>query len=94
MVSRTENKKITEVVLVHYNIANNSESCINYKKKIGQLLDNSPKQNHIFKDNWFRFSFTEVWFTGQNSKQLEIEDKTSITLMHNILKNDLLINGT
>ena len=27
------------------------------------------------------FSFTEVWFTDQNSKQLEIEDNVSMKIM-------------
>ena len=29
------------------------------------------------------FSYIEVWFTDQNSKPLEIEDKISITLVIN-----------
>ena len=28
-----------------------------------------------------KFSYIEVWFTDQNSKPLEIEDKISITLV-------------
>ena len=81
MVSWTENKKITEVVLVHHSIVNNSESCIIYsKKEIGQLLDTSPKQNHIFQENWFRFSFSVAWFPGQNSKPLEIEEKNKYNI--------------
>ena len=27
------------------------------------------------------FSFTEVWFTDQNSKQLEIENNVNMTLL-------------
>ena len=27
------------------------------------------------------FSYTEVWFTGQNTKLLEIEDEINITLV-------------
>ena len=29
------------------------------------------------------FSYIEVWFTDQNSKPLEMEDKTNITLVIN-----------
>ena len=29
------------------------------------------------------FSYIEVWFTDQNSKSLEIEDKINITLIFN-----------
>ena len=29
------------------------------------------------------FSYVEVWFTGQNSNPLEIEDKINITLVIN-----------
>ena len=29
------------------------------------------------------FSYIEVWFTDQNSKPLETEDKTNITLVIN-----------
>ena len=31
----------------------------------------------------FKFSYIEVWFTDQNFKQLEIEDKININLLIN-----------
>ena len=52
-----------------------------HHKSFGQLLDISPK-NFIFLITFnSEFSYIEVWFTDQNSKPLEIEDRTSITLV-------------
>ena len=52
-------------------------------KSFGQLLNNSPK-NFIFLETFnSEFSYVEVWFTDQNCKPLEIEDKTKITLVIN-----------
>ena len=46
-----------------------------------QLLDFWPK-NIIFLLTFdSEFSYIEVWFTDQNSKLLEIEDKMNITLV-------------
>ena len=46
-----------------------------YHKSIGQVLDISPK-NFIFSKIFNSgFLYIEVWFTDQNSKPLEIEDK-------------------
>ena len=71
--------EIPEVVLVHFNIVNNDyehDLRVLYtfvtNKSLGQLLDISLK---IKKKLEFR-----VWFTDQNSKPLEIEDKITITL--------------
>ena len=84
------NLEITEVVLVPSNIANN-----NYEqnsrvlhtffpdKSLGQLLDISSKKFIFLKTFNSEFSYIEVWFTGQNSKLLEIEDKINITLVTN-----------
>ena len=80
--------EITEVVLIPCNIVNNSyqqDSRVLYSfvpnKLFGQLLDISPK-NFIFLKNFdSEFSCIEVWFTDQNSKPLEIEDKINITLV-------------
>ena len=84
------NLEITEVVLVPSNIANN-----NYEqnsrvlhtffpdKSFGQLLDISSKKFIFLKTFNSEFSYIEVWFTGQNSKLLEIEDKINITLVTN-----------
>ena len=83
--------EITEVVLVHCNIANNNyqqDSSVLYtfipKKSFGQLLDISPK-NFIFLKISFisEFSCIETWFTDHNSKPIEIEDKININLVIN-----------
>ena len=37
----------------------------------------------FFKTFNSKFSYIEVWFTDQNSKPLEIEDKIKITLVIN-----------
>ena len=82
--------EITEVVLVHCNIVNN-----NYhqgsrvlhafipNKSFGQLLYISPKDFIFLKTFNSEFLYTEVWFTDQNYKLLEIEDKINITLVIN-----------
>ena len=62
--------EITEVVLVHFNIANNDyqqDSIILYtfvpNKSFGILLNISPKNFIFFKDFNSEFSNIEVWFT-------------------------------
>ena len=80
--------EITEVVLIHYNIVNNDyqqDSRVLYAfvphKSFGQLLDIST-QNFIFLKNFdSEFSYSEVWFTDQNSKRLDVEDKINIGLI-------------
>ena len=91
----TENKngenvphlEITEVVLVHCNIVNNDyqqDSRVLYtfvpNKPFGTLLDISPT-NHIFLKIFnSEYNEIEVWFTDQNSKPLEIEDRINLTM--------------
>ena len=82
--------EITEVVLLHCNIVNNDyqqDSRVLYKfvpnKSVGQLLDISPKNFIFLKTFDSEFPYIEVWFTDQNSKPLETEDKTNITLAIN-----------
>ena len=82
--------EITEVVLMHCNIVNNEyqqDSRVLYtfapNKSFGQLLDISPKKFIFLKNFNSEFSYIEVWFTDQNSKPLEIEDKLNITLVIN-----------
>ena len=82
--------EITEVVLVYCNIVRN-----NYRhdwrafyifvpnKSFGELLDTSPKNFIFLKTFNSEFSCIEVWFTDQNFKLLEIEDKINITLVIN-----------
>ena len=87
-ISKDENgenvllSEITEVVLVHCNIAKNNyyqNSIVLYtfvpNKSFGQLLDILPKKIIFSKTFDSKFSYIEVWFTDQNSKQLEKEDK-------------------
>ena len=82
--------EITEIVLIHCNIVNNDyqqDSRVLYtfvpNKSFGQLLDISPKNFIFLKTFNSEFSYIEVWFTDQNSKPLEIEDKINITLVIN-----------
>ena len=95
-ITMNENSKnvphleITEVVLVYCNIVRN-----NYRhdwrafyifvpnKSFGELLDTSPKNFIFLKTFNSEFSRIEVWFTDQNFKLLEIEDKINITLVIN-----------
>ena len=80
--------EITEVVLVHCNIVNNDyqqDSKVLYtfvpNKPFGSLLEISPT-NHIFLKTFnTEFNHIEVWFTGQNSQPLEIEDRMNLTLV-------------
>ena len=76
--------EITEVVLVYWNIFKSDyqqDSRVLYT--FCQLLDISPKNFIFLKTFNSEFSYIEVWFTNQNSKPLEIEDKINITLVIN-----------
>ena len=54
-----------------------------FSKSFGQLLDISPI-DFIFLETFKpEFSYTEVWFSDQNSKPLETEDKINIALVIN-----------
>ena len=82
--------EITELVLVHCNIVNNdyqqdSRVLCTFvpNKSFGQLLGISPQKFIFLKSFYSEFSYIEVWFTDQNSKPLEIEDKVNITLVIN-----------
>ena len=80
---------ITKLVLVHCNIINNyyqQDSRVLYTfvpNTFGQLLDISPKSFIFLKTFDSEFLHNEVWFTDQNSKLLELEDKINITLVVN-----------
>ena len=78
----------TEVVLVHCNMVNNDYqqgSRVLYtfvpNKSFDSLLVISPS-NHIFLKT-FNSEYDEiiVWFTDQNSKPLEIEDRINLTMI-------------
>ena len=80
--------EITEVLLVHCNILNNNyqqNSGVLYtfvpNKSFGQLFDISFKYFTFLETFDSEFSYIQLWFTDQNSKPLEIEDKINITLV-------------
>ena len=52
-------------------------------KLFGQLLNISPKNFIFLKTFDSEFLHIAVWFTDQNSKPLETEDKISIPLVIN-----------
>ena len=80
--------EITEMVLVHCDIVNNDyqqDSRVLYtfvpNKPVGSLLEISPT-NHIFLKTFnSEYDGMKAWFTDQNSKQLEIEDKINLTIV-------------
>ena len=71
------NLENTEIILVHCNVANNNyqqnsrglHTCAPHKS-FDQLLDISPKHFIFSKTLNSEFSYTEVWFIGQNSQPL------------------------
>ena len=72
--------EITEVVLMHCNVVNNSyqqNSRVMYtfvpNKLFGQLLDISPKNFIFLKAFDSEFSYIEVWFTDQSYNPVEIK---------------------
>ena len=79
---------ITEIVLVHCNIVNNDyqqDSRVLYtfvpNKSFWSLLEISPT-NYIFLKTFnSEYNEIEVWFTDQNSKPLEIEDRINLTMV-------------
>ena len=80
--------EITEVFLVHCIIINNDyqqDSRVLYifvpNKLFGQLLDISPKKFVSLNTFNSDFSYIGAWFTDQNSKSLEREDKINVTLV-------------
>ena len=89
-VENIPHSEITEVLLVHCNIANNDyqqDSRVLYtlvpNKLFGQLLDISIKNFIFLKPFDSKFSYIELWFSDQNSKPLEIEDEIRIILVIN-----------
>ena len=80
--------EITEVALVHCNIFNNDyqqDSRVLYtfdsNKPFGSLLEISPA-NHIFlKIFYSEYDEIIVWFTDQNSRPLETEDRINLTII-------------
>ena len=80
--------ELVEVVLVQCNLVNN-----NYQQaskvlftfvpsnQFGQLIIIAPHSLTILNTTDTECSSIEVWFTDQNSKQLEIEDNVNMTLI-------------
>ena len=77
-----------ELVLIHCNIVNNNYQQ-NYRmlytfvpnKPFGSLLETSSP-NHIFLKTFnLEFQEIKVWFTDQNSKPLEVENKINLALI-------------
>ena len=71
-----------EAVLIHCNIVNNDYQddfgvLYTFARNIlfGQLSDTSSKTLLFFKTFNSGFSYIEIWFTDQNSKALEMENK-------------------
>ena len=86
-VPRLEN---VEVVLVHYNLVNNSYqqySTVLFtfarNKQYGQLINISPNSLIFLKTMNTEFSEIEIWFIDQNNNSLEIEDNVNISLIIN-----------
>ena len=81
--------EITEVVLIRCNIDNNDyqhDSRVSYTfvpNKSFDQLNIFPNYFIFLKTFDSEFLCTEVWFTDQNSKPLETDDKINITLVIN-----------
>ena len=50
-------------------------------KQFDQLITIAPHSLTMLNTTKTEFSFIEVWFTDQNSKQLQIEDNVNMTLI-------------
>ena len=86
-VPRLEN---VEVVLVHYNLVNNSylqHSRVLFtfvpNKQYGQLISISPHLLIFLKTMNKEISEIDIWFTDQNNNALENEDNVNISLIIN-----------
>ena len=80
--------EITEVVLVHCDIVSNDyqqDSRVLYtflpNKPFGSLLEISPTNQIFLKTFNSYYNEIKVWFTDQNSKPLEMEDKINLTMV-------------
>ena len=80
--------KSVEVALVHCNLLNNnyqqtSKGLFTFvpDKQFGQLINIAQHSLTMLGTTNTKFSFIEVWFTGQNSEPLEIENNVNLTLL-------------
>ena len=81
---------IYKVVSIHCNVLNNSyqqNSRLLYafvpNNSFGQLRDILHENFILLKAFDSEFSYTDAWFTDQNSNPLEIDNKINITLVIN-----------
>ena len=79
-----------EVTVIHCNVVNNScqqNARVLHtfvpSKSFVQLSDISRESFIFLKTFDSEFSYIEAWFTDQNSRPLEIEEKINITLVIN-----------
>ena len=77
-----------EVLLVHCDLVKNSYQQVSKvlftfmpNKRFGQVTDKSPYSLTKLSTTNTYFSSIEVWFTGQNSEALEIEDNANMALI-------------
>ena len=77
-----------EVVLVHCNLVNNTYQqafkvlfTFLSNKKFGPLITISPHVLTMVKTTNAEFQFIQVWFTDQNIRPLEIEDRVNTTII-------------
>ena len=80
--------EINEVVLVHCNIVNNNyqhDSRVLYtfvpNKPFSSLLEISPTNNIFLETFNSEYDEIKIWFTDQNSKPLEMEDRKNLTIV-------------
>ena len=80
--------EIVELVFVHCSLVNNvyqQHSRILYtfvpNKIFGSLLETSSTYHIFLKTFNSEFQEISMWFTDQNSKPLEVEDKIMLTLI-------------
>ena len=80
--------EIAEVVLVHVNTVYNDyqqDSRVLYtflsNKLFGSLLEISPTNNIFLKTFNSEYDEIKIWFTDQNSKRLEMEDRKNLTIV-------------
>ena len=77
-----------EVISVHCNLVNHNyqqTSKVSFtfvpNKQFGQLINIAPHSLAMLDTANTEFSFTEEWFTDQNSASLEIEDNVNLTVI-------------
>ena len=80
--------EINEVVLVHCNIVNNDyqhDSRVLYtfvpNKPFSSLLEISPTNNIFLETFNSEYDEIKIWFTDQNSKPQEMEDRKNLTIV-------------